>query len=80
MEQGFVLHAEIYPSLVPPSPHESIKDAGQVRALAEYFARLDEEHSLAELFDLSSLRAEKQQAVVLEEGWILGVRPEAAPE
>ena len=48
-EGGFVLHAEIYPSLVPPSPLEPIKDAGQVRALAEYFAGLDEQQRLAEL-------------------------------
>ena len=75
-----MLHAEIYPSLVPPSPLEPIKDAGQVRALAEHFARLDEEQGLAELFDLTTLREEEQQAVVREEGWILGVRPEAAPE
>lgn len=77
-ERGFVLHAEIYPSLVPPSPLEPIKDAGQVRALAEYFAGLDEEQGLAQLFDLTTLLEEEQQAVVREEGWILGIRPEAA--
>jgi len=78
--QGFVLHSEIYPSLVPPSPLEPVKDAGQVRALAEHFARLDEEQGLAQLFDLTSLGMDDLQAVVREEGWILGIRPDAAPE
>jgi hypothetical protein len=74
--QAFVLHAEIYPSLVAPSPLEQVKDAGQVRALAEHFARLDEEQCLAQLFDLTTLPEEEEQAVVREEGWILGARPE----
>jgi hypothetical protein len=78
--QGFVLHAEIYPSLVPPSQLDPVKDAGQVRALAEYFAGLDDEQSLAGLFDLTALPEGEQQAVVREEGWILGLRPEAASE
>ncbi len=71
----FVLHAEIYPSFVSPSPFEEIKDAGQVRALAEYFAHLDDEGELATLFDLSALPLESRLDVVSEEGWILGVRP-----
>jgi hypothetical protein len=78
--QPFVLHAEVYPSLVPPSPLETIKDAGQVRALAEHIARLDDEEHLAGLFDLTPLGEEEKEAVVREEGWILGVQPEAAPE
>ncbi len=68
-----VLHAEIYPSLVAPSPFEDIKDAAQVRALAEHFARLDDAGELATLFDLSALPAESLEPVGSEEGWILGV-------
>ena len=72
-----VVHAEIYPSLVVPSPFEDIKDAAQVRALAEQFAHLDDAAELAPLFDLSALPAESQARVVAEEGWILGVRPDS---
>ncbi|MCZ7662708.1 MAG: hypothetical protein M5U22_07125 [Thermoleophilia bacterium] len=71
-----IVHAEIYPSFIPPSPFAEVKDAGQVRALAEHFARLDDEGQLASLFDLSALPGEDQEAVVRVEGWILGVRPE----
>jgi len=69
----FLVHAEIYPSLVPPSPFEPVKDAAQVRALAEHFARLDEEGDLEAAFDLTALSPESLQAAVDEEGWILGV-------
>lgn len=73
----FLLHAEIYPSLVPPSPFEETKDAAQVRALAEYFARLDDEGDLGAALDLSALSKESHQAAVREEGWILGVHGSA---
>lgn len=69
----FVLHVEIYPSLVPLSPFEETKDAAQVRALAEHFAHLDDERDLGPLFDLGALAPESRQVVVGEEGWILGV-------
>jgi hypothetical protein len=71
-----IVHAEIYPSLVPPSPFEETKDAAQVRAIAEHFAQLDDEGRLADLFDLSALPEDAQEHVVAEEGWILGARPE----
>ena len=69
-----IVHAEIYPALVPPSPFEGIKDAAQVRALAEHFARLDDAGDLAALFDLTALSPDVRQAVVAEEGWILGMK------
>lgn len=72
-----VLHAEIYPSLVPPSLFEEIIDAGQVRALAEHFSLLDEKGALGPLLDLSSLPLESREVAVNEEGWILGVPPPA---
>jgi hypothetical protein len=74
----FIVHAEVYPSLVPVSPFEAVKDAAQVRALAEHFAHLDDEGRLGALFDLSALDAASHAAVVDEEGWILGVEPESA--
>lgn len=68
-----VVHAEIYPSLVAPSPLEDVKDAAQVRGLAEHFSALDDAQGLAALFDLSALPVESLETVVAEEGWILGV-------
>ena len=64
---------------MPPSPLEPIKDARQVRALAEDIARLDKEQSLAEFHDLTRLLEEVQQTVAQEEGWVFGIRPEPAP-
>jgi len=81
--EALVLYAEVYPSLVPPSSVEAVRDAGQVRALAEHFARLDAEGEIAELFDLAGLPAEQRGIVAGEEGWILGARPgmtETEPE
>ena len=66
--------AEVYPSLlkIQAGPGE-VKDLAQVRATAEYFARLDEANRLAPLFAPppgaapdAVLDAER------EEGWILG--------
>jgi precorrin-8X/cobalt-precorrin-8 methylmutase len=68
-----IVLAEVYPSLLPPDPRESVKDAGQVRAIAEGFASLDAEGRLSPLFigpaDLTTL---ERAAIELEESWILG--------
>ncbi|HEY8617353.1 cobalamin biosynthesis protein CbiG [Phenylobacterium sp.] len=69
-----VVLAEVYPSLlkVTPGPGE-VKDLAQVRAVAEHFARLDEQNKLGALF---APPAGTAPDVVLdaerEEGWILG--------
>ncbi len=47
-DAGHVL-AEIYPSMLPPHPGESVKDAGQVRRIAEVFATLDDQDNLREV-------------------------------
>jgi precorrin-8X/cobalt-precorrin-8 methylmutase len=70
--------AEVYPSLVAPEKVEP-KDAGQVRALARHFARLDAAGALAALFaGDAALTAEERRAVEREEAWILGVTDRAA--
>jgi hypothetical protein len=69
-----VVIAEVYPSLVKaaPAPGE-VKDAAQVRALAEHFAKLDEAGKLAALFGPPKGVAEDVVAAAeTEEGWILG--------
>jgi hypothetical protein len=70
-----LVFAEVYPSLVLPEPEPGEpKDAGQVRALARYFARLDETRALRDLFagDAALTDAERR-TVEREEAWILGV-------
>ena len=69
-----VVAAEVYPSMVTaqPLPGE-VKDAAQVRAIAEHFARLDEAGKLGALFGHSkSAPADLVTEVQSEEGWILG--------
>jgi len=72
--------AEVYPSLVAPRVFDGLpKDAGQVCALAEHFAALDDENALAPLFAGDpALSDDEQEAVVSEEAWILGVTGAAA--
>ena len=43
--------AEVYPSLIPVKPEPAeVPDRAQVRALAEYFAKLDEAGKLGAVF------------------------------
>ncbi len=67
--KGHVL-CEIYPSMLPPHPAESVKDAGQVRRMAEVFARIDADGQMAEL--LSAPRTMPPE-VQLEEACMLGL-------
>jgi len=66
--------AEIYPSLVPAHPGEKIKDAGQVRAFAKVVSTLDANGDLAEVL---SYPARLNDAIRMEEGWILGLGQQA---
>ena len=72
--EHYVVHAEIYPSLVP---HFEIthkpKDAGQVAAIGCHFARLDAKGSLKRLFTPPDLTLAERARVEREEAWILGV-------
>jgi hypothetical protein len=66
--------AEVYPSLVKTTPMAGeVKDAAQVRGLAEHFAKLDETGKLAALFGPSKTApADLVVDAETEEGWILG--------
>ena len=70
-----VLHAEIYPSICKITPLQGKpKDAAQVLSLAKYFAKLDDEGKLAEIFRRpKNVNKAQQRLVQDEEGWILGV-------
>ena len=69
-----IVIAEIYPSLAAakPEPTEVI-DRAQVRAMAEQFAKLDEQGKLGVAFGPpKTAEPEWREAVEREEGWILG--------
>lgn len=72
--------AEIYPSLLGPALDAGqqaweIRDAAQVRLLAEHFAALDLDGALAPLFARpEGLSDEEAGIAAREEGWILGLR------
>ena len=70
-----IMVAEIYPSLFPPVPEPGeVKDAAQVRTTARHFGELDKRGELAALFEGDpALTEAEQQAVIAEEGWVLGV-------
>ena len=69
-----IVLAEIYPSLIPPDPEEDIKDAGQVRAVANWLAGLDRDGVLAPLFaGPQDASAKDRSQIVTEEAWILGL-------
>ena len=71
--------AEIYPSLIVPDPSEPVKDAGQVRATANWLARLDRDGALSRLFAGPAAATTAEQATVArEEAWILGLEPAPA--
>ena len=76
-----IVLAEVYPSLVPlPQGSASVKDALQVEALARHFAREDAAGRLAACFARpAGLTDAEAQAVLEEEGWVLGVRDLAEP-
>jgi len=65
---------EVYPALVPARPESGeTPDRAQVRALCEYFAKLDDQNKLAPLFERSNTASDDDAAAVeREEGWILG--------
>lgn len=70
-----VLAVEVYPSMLTAKPESGeTPDRAQVRALCEYFAKLDDQGKLGALFAAPKAATEADVAAVeREEGWILGV-------
>jgi precorrin-8X/cobalt-precorrin-8 methylmutase len=68
-----ILHVEIYPSLTPfRAADREVKDAAQVRAIAEEIARQDEGEELQAWFEgPASLSVAERERIQTEEGWIL---------
>lgn len=72
--EATVVLAEIYPSLIPPDANEAIKDAGQVRAVAEWLSGLDRDGVLPSLFEgPRAASPEDRVRIEREEAWILGL-------
>ena len=69
-----IVVAEVYPSLVEAKPLKGeVKDAAQVRVLAEYFSKLDAEDKFKPLLSApAELTEEERQIIISEEGWIVG--------
>jgi hypothetical protein len=74
MDGREIVAAEVYPALVTAKPEPGeIADRAQVRALAEYFAKLDEAGKLGAAFAPPKEAApDMVETVEREEGWILG--------
>jgi hypothetical protein len=68
-----VVVGEIYPTIARAKPGEGeIKDQAQVRAIADYFAAMDEKATLGRIFGPAG-EDPRRAEVEAEEGWILGV-------
>jgi precorrin-8X/cobalt-precorrin-8 methylmutase len=69
-----IVFAEIYPSLLPAALRSGeVKDAAQVRTMAEHFAGMDTSGDLSALFEGANLLSSSNRTVVeQEEGWALG--------
>jgi hypothetical protein len=69
-----IVMAEIYPSLIKAAPVVGeVKDQTQVRVIGEHFAALDDAGKLGATFGPGKGMADTTiEAVVSEEGWILG--------
>ncbi len=73
IEPGSVVFAEVWPSITPGGQaSHRVRDARQVDDTARWIGRLDDSGELAELL-APSLDSSTREAVVLEEGWVLGV-------
>ena len=69
-----IVLAEIYPSLIPPDLSETVKDAGQVRAVADWLSGLDRDNALEPMFaGPSDATVAQRSRIVAEEAWILGL-------
>ncbi|KAF0109781.1 MAG: molybdopterin-guanine dinucleotide biosynthesis protein A [Hyphomonadaceae bacterium] len=70
-----IVIVEIYPSLQKAKPaNGETKDLAQVRAIAEHFAKLDENRKLGACFAIDKTRSSEELEIIQsEEGWILSL-------
>ena len=73
LDDGAIVLVEVWPSMRELSdPGDTVRDAAQVRATANWLADTDAADGLGALFSPSVSRTVEQVAVA-EEGWVLGV-------
>ncbi len=69
-----IVHAEVYPSLLPPDPAlHPVEDAAQVVALVAAYRSLEATGSLAAVFGPPDVPKAARVVAVAEEGWVLPV-------
>lgn len=76
MPRPFILHVEIWPGVIDFSSEGEglIRDQAQVRAMVNWFERLDATEKLAQYFSPpATLSQAALEVCMAEEGWILGV-------
>jgi precorrin-8X/cobalt-precorrin-8 methylmutase len=75
LDEGAIVLVEVWPSMRELGDHgDTVRDAAQVRATANWLADTDAADGLGALFTPSLPRAVERVAVA-EEGWVLGVVP-----
>jgi precorrin-8X/cobalt-precorrin-8 methylmutase len=73
IDPGRIVVAEVWPSMAPVDAADGpVRDAAQVVGTARWLAEADRDHRLAPLF-APALARDVADAVVAEEGWVLGV-------
>lgn len=74
-EEPLIVHAEIWPGIVPLPDGPQVKDARQVAALSAHLWQLNVQEGLAAYFEApKGLSAADRTTVLLEEGWVLGIQ------
>lgn len=69
-----IVHAEIYPSLLPPDPAlHPVKDAAQVLALLRTCRAMQVDGTLLSAFDPPDVPSDACAAAAREEGWVLPI-------
>lgn len=73
-----IMMAEIYPAILPQTAQGAVKDETQMRSACRHFAMLDAAHRLSPHFAGDpALPPEQRRLAETEEGWILGLGPQA---
>ncbi len=75
LDEGAIVAAEVWPSMRELGDHgETVRDAAQVSATANWLADTDAAGGLGALFS-PQVPPSVEQTAVAEEGWVLGVMP-----
>ena len=73
-DDGAIVVAEVWPSMLTIDTDGTVRDAAQVAAMASCLAEADRDGGLDALW-APGLSSEEASAAIAEEGWVLGVVP-----